>query len=122
MRVSREGKWWMVAVPEFAGVTHARRLSDVDAMAQSLIAAHFDVAPGSFDLDVQLEAIEDVRVTEIIDGLASSRAELEAAQVQYRERLRSDARRLAAKGVPMRDIGQILGVSFQRAQQLLDVG
>ena len=89
-------------------------------MARSFIALSLDVEPTSFDVAVEIEAIEDLRVSELKDQLDSSRAELEAAQHRYRDRLRDAAVRLAGQGLPVRDIGVVLTVSHQRAAQVLD--
>ncbi|MGN6607944.1 MAG: HicB family toxin-antitoxin system [Jatrophihabitans sp.] len=119
-RVAREGKWWIVRVLDVdSAITQVRRLADAEAAARDLIAAVLDPA-GAFDVAVEVEAVEDIRVSEVIDALASSRREAEAAAESYQRRLRSEAKRLNENGLTVRDIGFILGVSFQRAQQLLD--
>ena len=41
--VSRDERWWMVAVPELGGVTQARRLDEVERMAREYIAVSTDV-------------------------------------------------------------------------------
>jgi len=120
VRVTREGKWWMVEVPDLDILTQARRLAEVEDMARSAVALSLDVAPSSFDLRVELTAIEDVHVGEWFDQLAADRADLEAAQERYRLHQREAARALVSQGITVRDIGHVLGVSHQRAQQLLD--
>ncbi|HWD82904.1 MAG TPA: hypothetical protein VG497_28580 [Kribbella sp.] len=41
--VRREGRWWMVAVPELDGLTQARRLDEVEQVAREYIAVSTDV-------------------------------------------------------------------------------
>ena len=41
--VTREGRWWIVRVPEVDQVTQARRLSEVTTAARELIAMTLDV-------------------------------------------------------------------------------
>ncbi len=36
--VTRDGQWWMVAVPAIDGLTQARRLSDAERMTRELVA------------------------------------------------------------------------------------
>lgn len=36
--VTRDGKWWMVAIPEIDGLTQARSLSEAELMARQYIA------------------------------------------------------------------------------------
>jgi DNA-directed RNA polymerase specialized sigma24 family protein len=77
-----------------------------------------DVPLDSFGLDVNIQLPGDIhqelaRSAELRDQASSAQAE--AAQLT-----RDAARRLYDQGLPLRDIGQILGVSFQRAKQLID--
>lgn len=118
-RVAREGKWWMVRVPEIDGLTQARRYSEVEEMARSLLAIALDIPEDSFDLHVELEAVEDVRVTERLDALQEAEEKVQESQAQLRQATHTLAMDLAGRGVPVRDIGAILGVSFQRAHQLV---
>ncbi|MGX7680624.1 HicB family toxin-antitoxin system [Jatrophihabitans sp. DSM 45814] len=120
VRVAREGKWWMVRVPDIDGLTQARRLSEVDDMAKSLIAITLDVPEDSFGIRTEIEAIEDIRVTEWLDAINAAEEAAEAALAKAREDKRSLARALAEHDVPVRDIGTALHVSFQRAQQLVN--
>lgn len=122
-RVSREGKWWIIRVTDFDdAVTQARRLGEVEDTARDMVAAMLDTEPSDIKVDVQIEAIEDLRVTTMLDQLESSRQEMEDARARYSERLRSDARRMASQGLTVREIGQVLSMSYQRAQQLLEHG
>lgn len=43
--VERDGRWWMIAVPEIDGRTHAEDFDDVEAMARSYIAVATDATP-----------------------------------------------------------------------------
>jgi hypothetical protein len=117
--VARQGKWWMVHVPELDALTQARRLGEVESMARSLIALTLDVAPDSFNIAVELEAVEGIRLTERLDQLHADQAAAVAAEDKARAEIRALARDLAERGVTVRDIGTMLDVSFQRAQQLI---
>lgn len=114
----RDGRWWLVRVPEVpAAFTQARRLDQAEAMAREVIALLLDVPDDSFDL-----RLDPVVPAEIAPDLAEARrlrAEAKQAAEQASERVRHAAHILADQGLTVRDIGSILGLSYQRAQQLL---
>ena len=53
--VTREGRWWMVRVPEIDQVTQARRLSEVTRAARELIAVTLDVPMSTVGVRVRVE-------------------------------------------------------------------
>jgi predicted RNase H-like HicB family nuclease len=67
IQVTRDGRWWMIHVPEIDGVTQAEDFEEVEEMAHSYIAVATDVPRGEFDVrivgdvDALLEVIEDLR-------------------------------------------------------------
>ncbi len=119
VEVTREGRWWMITVPEIDQLTQARRISEIVPMAESLIAVSTDQpltdikvrvvgidVPGLGDVAARAAAIEGARN-------AATRA-TEAAQHAAAEY----ARALAKAGVPVRDTADLLHVSPQRVSQL----
>ena len=74
----------------------------------------------SFDLHV--EPIIPPEIAEDLDAARRLRSEAKQVAEQASERVRHAARILANQGLTVRDIGSILGVSYQRAQQLLAEG
>lgn len=42
VEVRRDGRWWMIHVPEIDQLTQARRISEIEDMARSLIAISTD--------------------------------------------------------------------------------
>lgn len=130
VHVTRDDRWWMIEVPELAGyvgsdgainlstTTQARRLSDVTKEAFDLICTVTDSAPSEVAVKVNI-AVDGIDVTAKAAKIARDRELAEqhaaAAQTQAREL----ARCLAQQGVAVRDVGEVLGVSFQRAQQLV---
>jgi hypothetical protein len=119
VEVTREGKWWMVAIPELDGLTQARRLEEAPLMAREFIAVALDVALSDVAVNVAVVDVDGVNVTEALAMLETEKAEAEAARERVAHDTRRLARTLAAKKVPVRDIGAILGVSHQRAHQLV---
>jgi hypothetical protein len=111
--VSQDGRFWLVEVAG-VGVTQARRLSEVEAMAADLC----DVMDAdSQDLDIHVQVPDEA----LRHWAAAGKLHGEAA------RIRSDAAREASEaarslqraGLTLRDIGAVLGVSYQRAAQLV---
>ena len=43
--VERDGRWWMIAIPEIDGLTQAEDFDDVEEMACSYIAVATDTTP-----------------------------------------------------------------------------
>jgi hypothetical protein len=57
VNVTRDGKWWMVAIPEIDGLTQARNRREVDLMARDYIALALEVGPDSFDIELSGPAL-----------------------------------------------------------------
>ena len=117
--VTREDRWWMIAVPAIDGLTQARRVTEIEEMACSLIAISTDTP--LTDIAVQIVAIT---VPTLGDILGNAR---------HIEELRDEARRIEAKateatqqfavdltthGIPVRDTAALLGLSPQRVSQI----
>jgi len=118
--VEREGKWWMVSIPEIDGLTQARSLAEADKMARSLVAVSLGVAPASFDIRLTVQAVGSVAdvVTEV-RRIAELREQAAHEEREATARATVLAKRLAHEGVTVRDIGSVMGVTFQRAHQLV---
>lgn len=122
VRVSREGRWWALAIPELGedALTQARRLSEVEREARDYIVVTMDVAPSNVEVRVVLD---DVGLT--TEALARSeelralRAKADDIQEQITAKSAALAKELAAKRLPVRDIAALIGISHQRVSQLL---
>lgn len=119
--ITREGKWWMVGIPEIDGLTQARRLSEAPLMAREYIAVTLGMPLQDVDVSVSLASVG--AVTDISAVLRS--VETDRRKAAELERLASRqmielAKALAAEAVPVRDIGTVLRISHQRAHQLVN--
>ena len=117
VRVERDEKHWMLYVPEIDRVTQARNLREVDSMARDLIAIMDEIPADSFDLEIDIVtpasvAVHLQRSKELTEQAATIRSSAAAES-------RKAALELHRDGVPLRDVGTLLGVSFQRAHQLV---
>jgi len=115
---SREDGWWVVHIPALDRVTQSRRLEGVEATARDLIALWLDVPADSFDVKVEVELGSELAAR--VERVKSLRAEVDRVQAEASEAMRVLARSLAERGLSMRDAGRVLGVSFQRVQQLME--
>ncbi len=114
--VERDGRFWLLRVPE-VGVTQARHLREVEIMARDLIALVTDREPPSFGLDVHVTMPAATRRR--LERAERLRVRARDSQSKAAEELRAAAQELSRSGMPLRDIGQLLGVSYQRAHQLV---
>ncbi len=130
VNVTREDRWWMIDVPELAGhvgadgainlstTTQARRLSDVPGEALDFICTVTDSAPSEVGVNITI-SVDGINVTEQAEKISQFRELAEQHAAQAQAQARELARCLAHQGVAVRDVGEVLGVSFQRAQQLI---
>jgi hypothetical protein len=115
--VQRGDSHWLIHVLEIDQWTQARRLGEAQAMIRDLISVMTEVDPESveFTMDVQLphDAQQHVTRAEHLRD-QSAKAQREAA-----EQWRAAASALSEQGLTMCEIGEILHLSHQRAQQLV---
>lgn len=116
--VTRDGKWWMVHIPEIDGLTQARRLAEAGDMAREYVAAATGQELAEIEVDVQVTSVAGIDVDSRLRAIDDERARAK----ELERRASEDAARLAkelAKEIPLRDVGAVLGVSYQRAHQLV---
>lgn len=112
-----DGKFWIIEIPAIDGITQARSVKEIDVMVRDYISIMTETAPDSFDVNMRLLLPDDVAATlkragELRDIADNARKEAAAES-------RRAAKALRASGLTVRDIGAALGVSFQRAHQLV---
>ena len=120
--VYREGKWWMVEIPAIDGLTQARHLTDVEDIARSYISLDQDVPPSEVQLrraSVKVRGRDVTADAGEVTRLRNSAAELEKQADMLRQQL---VAQLVDGGVPIRDIGTVVNVSYQRVQQIAQQG
>ncbi len=115
--VTRDGRFWLIHVPELNRHTQARHLREITTMARDLVSVMTGETPDSIELDVHIS--RPAGVDEHLARAAKLREESQRAQAAAAAELRQAARELKAAGMPLRDIGQLLDVSYQRAHQLV---
>jgi len=120
--VRREGKWWMIEIPEIDGLTQARRLAEVEQMARSYISVDQDLAPSSFAIVNPRVMVNKHDLVSTMQDIHAFRSEAREAEQKAAALVVRTARELAAAGIPSRDIGSVLNLSHQRVSQLLSGG
>lgn len=108
---------WLIHVHEIDQWTQARHLREADDMARSLVALMLDVPLDTVEVETILELPQTVE--KYLKAVAEHREMAAALQKQAAADSRAAAKDLAARGVTVRDIGVALGVSYQRAHQLI---
>lgn len=124
-RCVRSGNGWAIEVPDVREGnrvrtihTRTRRLDQVEHMARDALSVVLEKSPDSFDIEV-IPVIDEELAAEVARARAL-RQGAEDAQRQAMEAVRTAARDLdAVCHLPLRDVGYLLDLSFQRVSQLL---
>jgi hypothetical protein len=115
--VRRDGRFWYVQIPALDGATQARTLTEVAEVAKDYIAGVTGVPANRIELDVAIELPADVR--EHLAAASALREQELLARSRAAEESRAAARALRSQGLTIREVGAALGISHQRAQQLI---
>lgn len=114
-RCVREGKWWTVNVDGARAFTQAARLDQVpQRVTEALyLLDGVEAAPEDIDIEAHLPGEDS-----LVEDARSKRQEAHHAQAVAEEITAAVVRRLHKAGLPYRDIGVMLDMSHQRAQQI----
>ena len=109
--VRKGERYWIVNVPEIGQVTQARSIEELNVMVRDLIrfTTEDDNPSVTYFYDLPPEVAEAVE-------LKRQATELEARAMATQG---VAAKKLHELGVSLRDIGRLLGISHQRAHQLV---
>ena len=117
--VTRHDNWWTISVPAIDGSTQARTISEVTTTAQEHVAVTLDVPPGTVEVQLESLVVDGVGILGRARQVRAAREQAEQLEAQAVGHECALAHDLAGHGVPVRDIGEVLGVSDQRAHQLV---
>lgn len=118
--VERDGRRWLVHVPELRRTTTARNLGEVDSVARDLVSSARDLDGDDVELELHIDLPADAR--RHLAAARQLREQSARANSAAAAEARAAARALSAAGMSLRDVGQAMGVSYQRASQLLATG
>ena len=114
---TRDGGWWALHVPDVPGaLSQARRLDHAEDAAREAIALVLDMPED--EIEVRISPRLDEGADAAVAEARARRARLEDAQRGAREATDADLRALRERGLPVRDIGRLLGVGHQHAARL----
>lgn len=110
-----EDGWWVGTCPSLRGChTQGRSIAQTRERLREAMAL-FDVSPTA----VLAEEIHvGKKIEHDLELLRSTRERAEQLAKESAEQTRRIADRLAKAGLSRRDVGELLGISFQRVQQL----
>ncbi len=117
------GHWWEIEVTDglpasMVGVSHCRRLTEVEATAVALIADLLDIDEEGIEIELTIALPE--RLARKLDEYRSANEEEQAARDRAAKLRVDTAAALVEARLTMREAGQILGLSHQRIKQLVD--
>jgi hypothetical protein len=121
VEITRQGRWWMVHIPEIDGLTQARRLTEAPTMAREYIALDRGIPLKEINVEVTSVRIEGPDVRELLESAAQIkqiRAQANELEMESAKRAREYAHGLVSHGVPVRDIAALLEISPQRVSQI----
>jgi hypothetical protein len=115
---TRSGRWWSLQCQEFpAALSQVTRLDQAEDNMREAIAFVAQVP----ESEIQIEVLPEVpaEFTKLLQTSEHARKEAARAAAEASASSRAAARVLSQAGLPLRDIGTIMGISHQRAAQLL---
>jgi predicted RNase H-like HicB family nuclease len=115
---------WNAQLKQLPGViTHARSIAQARRYIREALALWLDddVAAENAELvdDVRIETIGGTHVVSLLSKVQKERRDLEALRAAVTKNTEHAAKQLAKAGLSVRDVGELLGLSHQRVQQLL---
>ena len=121
IEITREGRWWMVHIPEISGLTQARRLAEAPTMAREYISLDRETPLREITVEVASVRIDGPASRELLESarqIKDMRARATELERESAEQSRKYAHWLVEHGVPVRDIAGLLEISPQRVSQL----
>lgn len=112
-----EDGWWVATVPSLPGChTQGRTIAQARTRIIEAMALHDVGKPVTLKEEIRIgsEAVQKA-IAEVAAARAKAAEAAEASAVMTKHLIA----RLAKAGVSRRDIGDMLGISFQRVQQLV---
>jgi hypothetical protein len=113
----KEGRWWIVQNDQHPGALSQVKRLDLAAEAQREAIAFVAGVPAS-SVDVEVRASVSPEIDRQLAEAKALRIEALLSETRAAAMRESLAKKLEADGFTLREIGILLGVSYQRAHQL----
>ena len=111
-----DGRFWLLTVPAIDRVTQARNTKEIPAMAKELI----EIMTSESDAEIELKFVLPESIRTHLANVESARTAEEQSRRTAALELRAAAQALRAQRLSYEDVGVVLGVSHQRAHQLVN--
>lgn len=110
-----EKNWWWIEILDVpGGFSQARQYRHVEQMAREVISLLLDVPEDSFDLTIKIKGEE----AQLVNDVEALEAAARDAQIAVAVRKRAVVRQLRNKGIPVRDVAELLHVSTGQVNDL----
>lgn len=122
VHVIRSGSWWAIEFPDVDERIHsqAKRLDLVPAMAAEAISLwRADEGADVDPEDIEVVPILEGELNAMVTAARASREQAETLADEARHVMAAAAARAKAAGLTVRDVGELLGVSYQYAARLM---
>ncbi len=122
VRYERAGDgWWVASVSDVHGChTQGKSIAQARKRIRKALALSLHISDKAADA---LKLIDNLQLpTKLAEAVEAHEAAVEAAQkhaAELQDKRAKAAKALAAEGLSVRDVGEVLGISFQRVQQLV---
>ncbi|MFE6767294.1 hypothetical protein [Streptomyces sp. NPDC057689] len=113
---TRDGRWWLVRVPELDAVGQARTVRDIQAVAVEVAALHLNVPEEAVAVHVTVHVSEEAE--RLWEQARQIEEEARAVQQRAAELRREAVRRSRADGYKLDAAAAAFGVTTSRIQQL----
>lgn len=110
-----DGRFWLVRVPAIERSTQARNVAEIEPMAKELI----ELMTGEIDPQVNVKKVLPKAIEEHLIEMARFRVVEEKARRGAAAASRAAAKLLRDQNLTLVEVGAVLGVSHQRAHQLV---
>lgn len=114
--ITREGRIWVVTIPELDIVGQAGKLSEVEEAAKEIIGLWLETEAEDIDVHCRFElpAAEQA----LIQTAEQSEARARQALAEAAEKRRAAVKGLLSHGLSQTEVATLMGVSKQRVSQL----
>ncbi|MEE2524526.1 hypothetical protein [Pseudarthrobacter sp. J47] len=113
----KEGKWWMVSIPEIDALSQCKAIDQVPEQAASLAAIVLDVPEDTVNINVTYRLPEDA--AKVSQQWHEAKAHVIDAEATAADKLAELAGTLKRHDWTLKDIAAVTGYTFQRISQVL---